>query len=109
MTEQKIWLSNDQDIVRHLINLQKFDGLWNLTDDDIQNLCHKPLKSFHSIITNDSIILTTVIVIIILEMKYDTFKTMWLFVVNKGRKRLIELLGDTEKLERLINDIKHQL
>ncbi|CAF4329152.1 unnamed protein product, partial [Rotaria sordida] len=65
MTEQKIWPSNDQDIVRHLINLQKFDGLWNLTDDDIQNLCHKPLKSFHSIITNDSIILTTVIVIII--------------------------------------------
>ncbi|CAF1345512.1 unnamed protein product, partial [Rotaria sordida] len=51
MTEQKTWPSNDQDIVRHLINLQKFDGLWNLTDNDIQNLCHKPLKSFHSIIT----------------------------------------------------------
>ncbi|CAF4286729.1 unnamed protein product, partial [Rotaria sordida] len=35
ITEQKTWPSNDQDIVRHLINLQKFDGLWNLTDDDI--------------------------------------------------------------------------
>ncbi|CAF4668073.1 unnamed protein product, partial [Rotaria sp. Silwood1] len=50
MTEQKTWPSNDQDIVRHLINLQKFDGLWNLSNDDIQNLCQKPLTSFHSIL-----------------------------------------------------------
>jgi hypothetical protein len=30
-------------------------------------------------------------------------------MVNKGRKRLTELLGDKEKLEQLINDIKSQL
>ncbi|CAF3076197.1 unnamed protein product [Rotaria sp. Silwood2] len=109
MTEQKTWPSNDQDIVRHLINLQKFDGLWNLSNDDIQNLSQKSLTSFHSILSNDSTILTTAIVIIILETKYSAFKTMWLFMVNKGRKRLIELLGDAEKFETLINDIKHQL
>ena len=108
-TEEKIWPSNDQDIVRHLINLQKFDGLWNLSNDEIQNLCQKPLTSFQSNISNDSIILTTIIVIIILEMKFDSFKTMWSFIVNKTRKRLTELLGDNGKLEQLINEIKSQL
>ncbi|CAF3138720.1 unnamed protein product [Rotaria sp. Silwood2] len=109
MVEQKTWPSTDQDIVRHLINLQKFDGLWNLSNGDIQNLCQKPLTSFDSIHSDNLTILTTVIVIIVLETKYSAFKTMWLFLVSKGRKRLIELLGDAEKVETLINDIKHQL
>jgi hypothetical protein len=109
VTEEKIWPSNDQDIVRHLINLQKFDGLWDLRDCDIQNLCQKPLTSFHSNLINDSTILTTVIVIIMLEMKFNSLKTIWSFVVTKGRKRLTELLGDNGKLEQLFNDIKSQL
>jgi hypothetical protein len=109
MNEEKTWPSNDQDIVRHLISLQKFDGLWNLRDDDIQNLSQKPLTSFHSNISNDSAILATVIVIIMLEMKFNSFKTIWSIVVNKGRKRLRELLGNNEKLEQLLNDIKSQL
>lgn len=69
INEQKSWPSNDQDVVRHLTNLQKYDGLWNLSNDDIENLCQKPLTSFQSNLTNDSTILTTVIVIVILEMK----------------------------------------
>jgi hypothetical protein len=109
ITEQKTWPSNDQDIVRHLINLQKFDGLWNLNESDIQNLCQKPLTSFHSNLSYDSSILTTVVAIIILEIKFNSSKTMWSFIVNKARKRLTELLGDNEKLEQLINEIKHQL
>jgi len=109
VTEEKTWPSNDQDVVRHLINLQKFDGLWNLRDCDIQNLCQKPLTSFHSNLINDSTILTTVIVIIMLEMKFISLKTMWSFVVNKGRKCLTELLGDDGKLEQLFNDIKSQI
>jgi hypothetical protein len=109
INEQKTWPSNDQDIVRHLINLQKFDGLWNLSESDIQNLCQKPLTSFHSNLTPDSSILITVIVVIILEMKFNSFKTMWSFIVNKARKRLTELLGDNEKLEQLMNEFKKQL
>jgi hypothetical protein len=109
ITEQKTWPSNDQDIVRHLINLQKFDGLWNLSESDIQNLCQKPLTSFHSNLTPDSIILTTVVVIIMLEMKFNSFKTMWSFILNKARKRLTELLGDNGKLEQLMDEIKKQL
>jgi len=109
MTEEKTWPSNDQDIVRHLINLQTFDGLWNLSDFDIQHLCQKPLTSFHSNLSNDSTILTTVIVISMLEMKFNSFKTIWSFVVNKGKKRLTELLGDNGKLEQLLNNIKSQL
>ncbi|CAF1087603.1 unnamed protein product [Didymodactylos carnosus] len=109
MTEQKMWPLNDQDIVRHLINLQKFDGLWNLSGDDIQNLCQKPLTSFHSNLSNDSTILTSTIAIVVLETKFNSFRTMWSFIVNKGKKRLMELLGDTGKLEQLINDIKNQL
>ena len=80
-----------------------------MSDSDIQNLCQKSLISFHSNLSNDSIILTTVIVITILEMKFNSFKTMWSFIVNKARKRLTELLGDNEKLEQLINEIKSQL
>jgi len=109
MTEEKTWPSNEQDIVRHLINLQKFDGLWNLNDRDIQSLCQKSLTSFHSNLSNESTILTTVIVIIIFEMKFNSFKNMWSFIVSKARKRLTELLGNNEKLEQLINDINSQL
>jgi hypothetical protein len=109
INEPNSWPSDDQDVVRHLINLQKFDGLWNLSNSDIQNLFQKSLTSFHSNLSNDSTVLTTVIVIIILETKFNSFKTMWSFMVNKGRKRLTELLGDKEKLEQLINDIKSQL
>lgn len=107
--DQKRWPSNDQDIVRHLINLQKFDGLWNMNDDDIKNLCQKSLASFQSNLTNDSIILTTSIVIVILEMKFNSYQTLWSFVVNKGKKRLEELLGDQKKVEQIFNDIKNQL
>jgi hypothetical protein len=109
MTEEKTWPSNDPDIVRHLIHLQKFDGLWNLSDSDIQNLCQKPRTTFHSNMNQDPIILTTVLVIIILEMKFTSLKIMWSFIVNKARKRLTELLDGNENLEQVINNIKSQL
>ena len=104
------WPTNDQDIVRHLINLQKFDGVWNLNENDIQNLCRKSLTSFHSNLTQDSTILTTAIVMVALEIKFTSLKTMWSFIVSKARKRLIELLNNNEdNLQQLINDIKKQL
>ena len=109
MTTIKKWPSNDQDIVRYLINLQKFDGLWNLTNDDLENLCQKSLTSFHSNITQDSILLTTVIVILFLEKKFNSYQTMWSFMVNKARKRLTELLGHNVILEQLINEINNLL
>ncbi|CAF1074410.1 unnamed protein product [Didymodactylos carnosus] len=96
------WPSSDQDIVPHLINLQKFDGLWILSDEEIQKLCKKPLSSFHPDTSTDPIVLTSALVIAVLETKFVLFKPMWSFIVNKGRKRLTELLGDTQKLEQLM-------
>jgi len=110
INKAQAWPINDQDIVRHLINLQQFDGLWNLNGNDIQNLCRKSLTSFHSNLTQDSTILTTAIVMVALEIKFTSLKTMWSFVVSKARKRLIELLNNNENnLQQLINDIKKQL
>ncbi|CAF1457389.1 unnamed protein product [Adineta steineri] len=109
ITEEKTWPSNDEDVVRHLISLQKFDGLWNLSGSEVQNLSKKPLTSFQSNISNDSSILSTIIVIIIFETKFDSSKTLWSFMVNKARKRLTELLDNNGKLEQLINEIKSQL
>jgi len=104
------WPTHNQDIVRHLIDLQKFDGLWNLTDDDIQHLCQKSLTSFHSNLTYDSMLITTAIVIVMLKTKFKSYKIMWVFVVNKARQRLIELLNNNENnFKQLINDIKTQL
>jgi len=66
-----------------LIDLQKFDGLWNLTDDDIQHLCQKSLTSFHSNLTYDSMLITTVIVIVMLKTKFKSYKIMWVFARGK--------------------------
>ncbi|CAF4064370.1 unnamed protein product [Adineta steineri] len=109
IAKEKTWPSNDEDVVRHLISLQKFDGLWNLSDSEVQNLSKKPLTSFQSNISDDLSILSTTIVILIFETKFDSSKTLWSFMVNKARKRLTELLGDNGKLELLINEIKSQL
>ena len=106
-----VWPSNDQDIVRHLINKQKFDGLWNADNTIIHNLTGKSLSTFQSTFTNgNQDILTSVIVIIMLETKFASFSSLWHGVVQKARKRINDLLiQDSNNVDTLIEDIRKQL
>ena len=106
-----VWPSNDQDIVRHLINQQKFDGLWNPDDTIISNLTGKSLSAFQSTLTNiNQDILASAIVIITLETKFGSFSSLWHGVVQKARKRINDLLKqDSNNVDTLIEDIRKQI
>jgi hypothetical protein len=106
-----VWPSTDQDIVRYLINKQKFDGIWNADDNIIKNLTGKSLSVFQSTTPNISDeILASTIVIIILETKYVGFSSLWHGVVQKARKRIIDLLKkDSKNFDTLIENIRKQL
>jgi hypothetical protein len=103
-----VWPTNEQDTVRHLISKQKFDGSWDLDSIGIEKLTGKSLTDFKNI-TNDQV-LVSAIVIAVLETRFASFSTMWHGVVQKARKRLIDLLGkDVKKLDSLLEDIRRQL
>jgi hypothetical protein len=108
---KEIWPSTDQDIVRYLINKQKFDGLWNSDNDMIKNLTGKSLSAFQS--TNSSIndqILASAIIIIMLETRFAGFSSLWHGVVQKARKRIIDLVKkDSNNFDTLMEDIRKQL
>ncbi|CAF4502589.1 unnamed protein product [Rotaria sp. Silwood1] len=108
---KEVWPSTDQDIVRYLINKQKFNGLWNLDDDIIKKLTGKSLSVFRSANPNiDNQILISIIVIIILETRFADFSSLWHGVVQKARKRLIDLVGKYSKdFDTLLDDIRKQL
>ena len=94
-----------------MINKQKFDGLWNLNDDTIKNLTGKSLSVFQSADPNiNDQILVSVIIIIMLETKFAGFSSLWHGVVQKARKRIIDLMKkDSKNFDTLIEDIRKQL
>ncbi|CAF3453058.1 unnamed protein product [Rotaria sp. Silwood1] len=106
--EDKTWPTGDQNIVRYLINKQKFDGLWDLDAKDIEHLTGKPLASFPS--SNNKQVLISAIVIIAFETRFVALSAMWHGVVQKARNRLLDLLGkDVKQLELLLKNIRQQL
>ena len=110
-SSKPVWPSNDQDIVRHLINQQKFDGLWNADETIISNLTGKSLSAFRTTVANiDQDMLASVIVVIMLETKFASFSSLWHGVVQKARKRINDILKqDSNKIDTLIDDIRKQL
>jgi hypothetical protein len=106
-----VWPSTDQDIVRYLINKQKFDGLWNLDENNIKSLTGKSLSVFQS--TNPNMndqILVSVIVIIMFETRFGEFSSLWHGVVQKARKRINDLVKkDSENCDTLMEKILKQL
>jgi hypothetical protein len=108
---EPVWPSTNQDIVRYLINKQKFDGLWNGDDNIINNLTGKSLCVFRSTTANiNEEILASVIVIIMLETKFAGFSSLWHGVVQKARKQIDDLLKkDSKTIDALIEDIRKQL
>ena len=111
-----IWPTEEQKLVDRFIDLQQYDGLWTLTEDDVKQLTGKSLTIFTSsavteLKQNDQLsIIITAIVLVILETRCSSLKTLWLALSNKAKKRVEELLkGDQTKLEQLIKDIEKQL
>jgi stringent starvation protein B len=105
---EDLWLTNNQDIVRHLIDKQKFDGSWDLDSKSIGQLTGKPLTVFQHLTNNQ--VLISAIVIAVLETRFASLSSMWHGVVQKARKRLVDLLGkDIKKLDTLLEDIRKQL
>jgi hypothetical protein len=106
--EEDVWPTGNQDVVRHLIDKQKFDGSWDLDSKSIEQLTGKPLIAFQQSTNNQ--VLVSAIVITVLETRFASFSSMWHGVVQKARKRLIDLLGkDIKKLETLLEQIRKQL
>ncbi|CAF3477358.1 unnamed protein product [Rotaria sp. Silwood1] len=105
--EDKTWPTGDQNIVRYLINKQKFDGLWDLDAKDIEHLTGKPLASFPS--SNNKQVLISAIVIIAFETRFVALSAMWHGVVQKARKRLLHLFSqDTKQFESLLASVRQQ-
>ncbi|CAF3434876.1 unnamed protein product, partial [Rotaria socialis] len=99
---------DDQDIVRYLISRQKFNGLWDLDAKDIEQLTGKSLPNFLSSNNNQQIVIAA-IVIVALETRFATLSTMWHAVVQKARKRLLELLNkDANQLQSLLERIRQE-
>ncbi|CAF4329407.1 unnamed protein product, partial [Rotaria sp. Silwood2] len=114
-TSKIIWPADEQKLVDRFIELQQYDGLWILTTDDVNQLTGKSLTIFSSSIIEklekniQQLIITTVIVMILLETRCLTLKTLWHALSNKAYKRLKELLdGDESKIEQLMKDIRDQ-
>ncbi|CAF1443390.1 unnamed protein product, partial [Adineta steineri] len=102
-----ISLMNDEDIVRYLIHKQKFDGSWQLNENDIERLTGKPMTTFQQMANNE--ILISAIVISILEIRFASLSSMWYGIVQKARKHLLDCLGkDTNKLNTLLENIRQQ-
>jgi hypothetical protein len=106
--EEDAWPTNEQDIVRYLINKQKFDGCWDFDSKIIEQLTGKALNDFKQTTNNE--ILVTAIVVTVLEKRFASLSSMWHGIVQKARKRLIDLLGkDMNKLHSLFENINKQL
>jgi hypothetical protein len=98
----------NQDIVRQLISEQKFDGLWNMNSTSIEQLIRKLLTNFQQLA--DAQVLTSAIIIVVIEIRFASLSSMWYGVVQKARKRLIDILDkNNEKLDTLLENIRKQL
>ncbi|CAF1159627.1 unnamed protein product [Adineta steineri] len=107
---KEIWPSNDDDVVRYLIDKQKFNGLWDLDSQAVQNLTGKTLAEF---LQNNSQIeqqvLISAIIVVVLETRFASLQTLWHGIVQKARKRLVNLLGpDPTILHQLLENIQKQ-
>ena len=100
--------TDDENIVRYLINKQTFDGLWNLDSKDVEQLIGKSLSHFQQL-TSIQILISS-IVVLVLETRFASFSSMWHGVVQKARKCLLQLLGnDSKNLDELLEDIRQHL
>jgi tetratricopeptide (TPR) repeat protein len=98
----------DIDIVRRIIAQQKFDGLWNVDTKFMEELTGKSLSEFQQP-TNIEVLISAII-IIVLETRFASLSSMWYGVVQKARKRLLDMFDkDNKEFNTLLEDIRKQL
>ena len=100
--------SGDEDIVRSLIDKQRFDGLWDADATTIQNLTGKPLSTWKSVHPDiDATLLVSLIIILVLEQRFATHSSLWYGIVQKGRKAINKLLTqDAKDMDTYIERIR---
>ncbi|UJR18035.1 hypothetical protein I4U23_004936 [Adineta vaga] len=110
------WPTDERQLVERFIEKQQYDGLWTLTEDDVKKLTNKSLADFASSLLNkiekntQHMIITTILTIVILEKCCVSSKTLWQILANKGRKRVVELLGGNQTIfEQLMEHTRHQI
>ena len=103
--------SGDEDIVRSLIDKQRFDGLWDTNATTIQNLTGKLLSTWKSVHPDiDTTLLVSLIIILVLEQRFATHSSLWYGIVQKGRKAINKLLTqDAKDMDAYIERIRPQL
>ena len=103
------WPIEEKDIVRYLIDLQKFDGLWSLSDEQIEKLTKQSFSSYRSQYTTDQQLISSVLVLITLEQeRFQSTRTLWQACVKKTKQRLAQLLGGHETLELVLQEMREQ-
>jgi hypothetical protein len=104
------WPTDDVNIIHYLINKQTHDGLWNFDSNrkSIKDLTGKSFAVFQSYETHGNTqILVTAIVIVVLEVKFMSLRSMWDDIAEKARRHLIDLLNnDWKKLVTLFRNIR---
>ncbi|CAF1605387.1 unnamed protein product, partial [Adineta ricciae] len=100
--------SGDEDIVRYLIEKQNFDGLWSVDCDIIQKLTGKSLTQFQYSAQKELII--SAIIIILLETRFSSYSSMCSGIIQKSKKRILDLLNkDQNQFQSLFDGIRQQL
>ncbi|CAF1285751.1 unnamed protein product [Rotaria magnacalcarata] len=102
--------SSSSNLVREFILRQSFNGTWILTDDEVKQFTQgKSWTYFTSSISQDKNVITTALVIALLESQHVKQQSLWFMVAVKGRQQLV-LLGLTgNNIDLLINEIKSKL
>ncbi|UJR29812.1 hypothetical protein I4U23_017356 [Adineta vaga] len=100
--------SDDEDIVRYLIDKQNFDGLWSFDPKIIEKLTGKSLKEFQYSIKKELII--SMIILILLETRFSSYSSMCHGIIQKSKKRILDLLNkDQNQYQSFYDQIRQQL
>ncbi|UJR29815.1 hypothetical protein I4U23_017359 [Adineta vaga] len=99
---------DDEDIVRYLIDKQNFDGLWAFDSEIIEKLTGKSLKEFQYSIKKELII--SIIILILLETRFSSYSSMCHGIIQKSKKRILDLLNkDQNQYQSFYDQIRQQL
>ncbi|UJR29811.1 hypothetical protein I4U23_017355 [Adineta vaga] len=106
--EKEKFPSDDEDIVRYLIDKQNFDGLWSFDPKIIEKLTGKSLKEFQYSIKKELII--SMIILILLETRFSSYSSMCHGIIQKSKKRILDLLNkDQNQYQSFYDQIRQQL
>ncbi|CAF0995209.1 unnamed protein product [Adineta ricciae] len=104
---------NSVSAIDHLIQNQTADGLWYFPSNSelIEDLTGKPLAAFKTSDPYlDQSIVVAAIIVVQLESKFAALRSVWENMVEKARRRLIDLLhNDWKEIVILFRDIRMSL